>query len=69
MDVTELTHTNLLKEPQPSNRDAQHWLSQPSIYLGVTSVSKKFMVEFAYFERIVIIAGLGAIALIIVCLL
>ncbi|MBD2486735.1 MULTISPECIES: hypothetical protein [Nostocales] len=29
----------------------------------MTSVSKKFRVEFAYFEGIVIIAGFGAIAL------
>ncbi|RCJ28959.1 hypothetical protein A6770_00760 [Nostoc minutum NIES-26] len=25
IDVTELTHTNLLKELRPRNRDTQHW--------------------------------------------
>ncbi|MBD2298565.1 hypothetical protein [Nostoc sp. FACHB-190] len=50
-------------EPLTRSRDAQHWLSQPLIYLGVTSVSKNSRVEFAYFECIVIIAGFGAIAL------
>ncbi|MBD2302672.1 hypothetical protein [Nostoc sp. FACHB-190] len=33
------------------------------IYLGVTSISKKFRAEFVYFEGILIIAGFGAIAL------